>query len=119
MARLWTAWRGAGGLMVALVIAVLAMGPGVDAFFCGGEDEPHAASTVASAAHADGQDHDHAAGEVCIHGHCHHPASGAAALELVAVPSAVPAPRHDLNLGAVRVTDRQFALDRVPRTAAV
>ncbi|HKR88789.1 MAG TPA: hypothetical protein VJS38_11505 [Phenylobacterium sp.] len=80
MLRLATLVRRLGGLVAAVVLAVLALGPAVDAALCGGEDIASAGGrpTVESAAvsavsHLDPARHAERA-DACSHGHCHHAA---------------------------------------------
>lgn len=120
-----TWWRRLGGLLAALVLVVLALGPGLDTMVCGGEGGMSAAaaesvgadhSTAVSAdiGHAGDQDHDQGL-DPCIHGHCHHSAAYVP-IGLGAVPEAQVLPaRHVIALATVTALDRKFQLKRPPR----
>lgn len=79
MTRATTGWRRIRGLMAALVLAVLVLGPGMDAYVCRDEGVPSAtaASSAVVAAqdaaiHTDaGHAEDGDGLGPCAHGHCH------------------------------------------------
>lgn len=79
MARLSRSLRWTGGLLAALVLAVLSFGPALDALVC--NDEPAASASVSTSLevqsvsdnHPTSEDHGGSAGgAICAHGHCHH-----------------------------------------------
>jgi len=71
IAQLWR--RQAGRLLAALLLAVLTLGPGLDAVVCAGDNSPRAhAETVVSASMADANGHvDQDCAGGCVHGHFH------------------------------------------------
>ncbi len=120
MSGLFASWRGFGAVFAALLIAVLALAPSLDKLICR-DEAPVAVAEVSldgKASHLDaaGQDQDgHADPDICIHGHCHHGAPYLSApIGELAMLDALP-DHHELTLGRVSASDRQFGLDRPPR----
>jgi len=116
MVRTRTWWRRFGAALAALVLAVLAFGPGVDRLVCGGEGAMAAAAAEASAAFAsaDHPAHSHDDLGACVHGHCHHAASYAPAETAEAAEPAVLRHRHGLRRVRVATSDPKFGLLRPP-----
>lgn len=118
------AWRGIGGLMAALILAVLAFGPSIDAYVCQGE-AVHPAVAASSAgeavqhaealhAHAFPAAHDDGEGP-CVHGHCHHAIFFADTPPVqIGQAGAVPQ-RLSPRRTSVALSDLQFGLMRPPR----
>lgn len=113
-------WRRLGAALAALVVAVLAFGPGLDGVLCGDESGMAAAAAELSPTAAAAPDHStagHADDErgACVHGHCHHAGSYAPA---PTAASAAPVPlrdRHGLIRARVATSDPKFGLLRPPR----
>lgn len=119
-----TAWWGEMGRLLAAqclavaALAVLGLGPAVDAAVCQGE-APTAAAHLdadhAGAAQAE-PEHGHADGaDACAHGHCHHAAPYVPTAVLAASAPSAARGRVSLADASVRVAGRQFGLDRPPR----
>lgn len=124
MAGRSTWWRRLGGLLAALVLAVLTMGPSLDALICGGEDGMSAAAAVQTvdSDHAvaveDGHGQSPHDGDLtpCMHGHCHHGAPYVPAALSDAEEPSVLTDGHDLDRVTVVTSDRHFQLKRPPRS---
>lgn len=119
MARTPSWWRRLGAALAALVVAVLAFGPGLDRLVCGEEGGLAAAAAehspaAASPDHSTAGHHDDDLG-ACVHGHCHHAASYAPAVTVAAAEPAVMRARHGLPRGRVATSDPKFGVLRPPR----
>lgn len=115
----WT--RAVRWLAVALLVAVLSLGPSVDALVCGNDGSLSAAAaeapTVAGQSFAAPEDQHQGSdiADVCIHGHCHHyapfvPLNGDGDFLAKGIRS-----QHDLERGDIRTSDPHFGLKRPPR----
>ena len=115
----WTG--GVRWLAAVLLVAVLSLGPGVDAIICGNDIGLSSAAAVAPAVAGQTMSapHDHQLGsdgaDVCIHGHCHHngpfvPSQNAGDLMVREARA-----EHAAERATVRASDLHFALKRPPR----
>jgi hypothetical protein len=107
-----------GAALAALVVAVLAFGPGLDGLVCGEEGGMAAAaaehSPAAASGHSTGGHADDDLG-ACVHGHCHHAASQAPPVTIAAAGPALTRDRHGLRRARVATSDPKFGLLRPPR----
>lgn len=112
--------RSLRGMIAALLLAVLTLGPSVDALICGDEAGAAAAAaevqTVIVQATPDTPD-DHGSGmsDVCIHGHCHHYAPFVPILGAGEQATIEPSAQHDWWQTTIRKSDPHFGLKRPPR----
>lgn len=105
--------------LAALVLTVLAVGPGLDRLICRDEAGMSAAAAewiVTDEVEANDTKHVSNEGGACLHGHCHHSAPFA-----VAIPVAADAPMvqassvHRLARDRVGTSDPKFGVERPPR----
>jgi len=114
-----TWWRRLGGPWVALVLAVLALGPSLDGLICHDEGRPASSSSSAAVVAAQDVDqpspaHDDGLGP-CVHGHCHHAAPYVPVDAVVAEAAVSPRTRYALAPNAAPTFDLHFELKRPPR----
>lgn len=115
------AWSGAvRWLVAALLVAVLSLGPSVDALVCGDDLGMNAAAAettilAGQSVNTPADDHGSAPADVCIHGHCHHFAPFVPIDDPTVMASDLPSANHVLGRSVVRKTDPQFGLKRPPR----
>ena len=118
MTGLFTWWRKAGGVLCALLLTLMAFGPGLDSLLCHNESEPAVAAPAAFsiAVAVDGhQDRAGAPCGVCAHGHCHHVVAHVpTAATSVAEPLALRTQRA-IDGGSVRTSNPEYGLKRPPR----
>lgn len=117
MVRRWRGLREAGAALTALLLAVLAFGPGMDSLIC--RDEAVAAfaqSATLDLPSPGADDHAHDTGDVCVHGHCHHGGGSMPALAAVTqMPGPWGAARQTRSRARVPTTNPKFGLMRPPR----
>lgn len=111
-------WRRLGAALSALVLAVLVLGPSLDAIICHDDLSMSAAAAEAlterAAPHQDRSDHG-GDGLACVHGHCHHGSAYApVAFAAVEGREALRA-EHKLFRVRVEISDPKFGLKRPPR----
>lgn len=112
--------RRLGAVLAALVLAVLAFGPSLDALLCHDDADLGAVAAEMPAFGAEPGDQgpgEHAGGRAaCVHGHCHH---GAAHTPALSAPDASRADAGAAGLGTPRTriptSDLKFRLIRPPR----
>lgn len=111
--------RSLRGLVAALLLAVLTLGPTVDSLVCGGDVSFAAAASEAQIVNVQASqlpdDHGSGMADVCMHGHCHHyapffPAQGVGEHSVNESPAA-----HDSLRATIRTSDPHFGLKRPPR----
>jgi len=105
--------------LAALVVAVLAFGPGLERMVCGDEsglaaDAAELSDAAATPDHSTTGHHDDDLG-ACVHGHCHHVAAHAPAVTIAAAEPAFTRDRQGVRRGRVATTDPKFGLLRPPR----
>lgn len=125
MRGLVSSWRACGGLLVALVLAVLVMGPSLDALLCRDDAAAHAVAgatgqdlLAAQDAPADADDDGDDDAGPCVHGHCHHGASvGAPPAIAIAIADRASGTGtlHPLVEVSLPPGQSPFGLDRPPR----
>lgn len=118
MVRTPSWWRRFGAALAALVVAVLAFGPGLDGLVC--SDEGGLAAAAAELSTTVAPDHSNAGHSdddrsACVHGHCHHAAASAPATTVASVTPATLRDRHGLIRARVPTSDPKFGLLRPPR----
>lgn len=118
MVRTPSWWRRLGAALAALVVAVLAFGPGLDGLVCG--DEAGVAVAAELPATSVAPDHGHVGHSddergACVHGHCHHAAAYAQATTVASAAPAVLRDRHGVIRARVLTSDPKFGLLRPPR----
>lgn len=114
MKRLSTQWRRWAGALTACLLAVLVLGPALDAVVC---EQDGAVVSVISGVQTDHQPdgrHSEPAG-VCVHGHCHQAFSEAPAIQTAVASTRADPQIYPMTPERVRVTNRQFKLIRPPR----
>lgn len=90
-------WRKLRAIFAALLLAVLAFGPSLDQLIC--KDDAGLSAAAAESVPHDRQDSDAHAGDpgACLHGHCHHGASGTPRISDGPQPPLAERAAHDLR----------------------
>jgi hypothetical protein len=105
------------GALSACLLAVLVLGPTLDAVICGDDAVAASVATAIGRPAAGRAPNDHPAepAGLCTHGHCHPVLSEAPATPPVIAVGPADRQAYDVVLGSAPTSDRHFELIRPPR----